>query len=74
MTLLRNNQQVVAPVEVGVEGTSMTQVTSGVSEGDLVVLTSTSSTSGSTEQQRNGFQGGPPGGVMPGNGPPVGVR
>lgn len=37
VTLLRAGRQVPTPVEVGVQGTRLTEITSGVSEGDQIV-------------------------------------
>ncbi|MEV3981071.1 biotin/lipoyl-binding protein [Nonomuraea sp. NPDC049758] len=66
VTLLRDGRQVRTPVEVGVRGTALTEIKSGVSEGDQLVppVIGTQSTS-----QRGGFGGGfPGGGGMPGGG------
>lgn len=66
VTLLKDGRQVRTPVEVGVRGTALTEIRSGVSEGDQLVppATGTQSTG-----QRGGFGGGfPGGGGMPGGG------
>ncbi|GAA2295262.1 HlyD family efflux transporter periplasmic adaptor subunit [Nonomuraea roseoviolacea subsp. roseoviolacea] len=72
VTLLRDGAQVRTAVEVGVRGTATSEITSGVSEGDVVVLPSvtTGTGTGNGQQQRGfggGFPGGGPGGV-PGGG------
>ncbi|WP_328808689.1 efflux RND transporter periplasmic adaptor subunit [Nonomuraea montanisoli] len=72
VTVLRDGAQVRTPVEVGVRGTATSEITSGVSEGDVVVLPSvtTGTGTGNGQQQRGfggGFPGGGPGGV-PGGG------
>ncbi len=56
VTLLRGGQQVRTPVEVGVKGTSLTEIKSGVQEGDQLVPPATSTTGG------NGFRFFPGGG------------
>lgn len=76
VTLMTGGEQVVTPVELGVVGDSFTQVTSGVSLGDEVVLTMASPSTGLREGQfPGGFagvgDGGPPagfGGGAPGGG------
>jgi macrolide-specific efflux system membrane fusion protein len=72
--LLKNGQQVRTEVTVGVAGDSWTQITKGVSAGDEVVLTTSTSTSGSSSNQ--GFPGGgfAGGGVIPGGGAVPGGR
>jgi len=65
VTLLKDGQQNVTQVTLGVVGDTFTEVTDGVSSGDQVVLTSASSTSTSS----GGFPGGGfPGGGVPGGG------
>ncbi|KAB8190090.1 HlyD family efflux transporter periplasmic adaptor subunit [Nonomuraea phyllanthi] len=61
VTVLRNGRQARTPVEVGVRGTTLTEITSGVSEGDQIVppATTTGSTGGNL---RLGGGGGFPGG------------
>lgn len=67
--LLKDGQQVRTQVTVGVVGDSWTQIESGVSAGDQVVLTTSASSSSSS----NGFPvGGIPGGGIPGGGIPGG--
>ncbi|MEW1841623.1 biotin/lipoyl-binding protein [Nonomuraea angiospora] len=69
VTLLRNGTQTRTPVQVGVQGTTLTEIKSGVSEGDQIVppATTTSTTGGNL---RFGGGGGfPGGGGVPGGGP-----
>ncbi|WP_308168732.1 efflux RND transporter periplasmic adaptor subunit [Nonomuraea sp. NEAU-A123] len=69
VTLLKNGQQVRTPVEVGVQGASLTEIKSGVSEGDQIVPPATSATTGTGNQRQGGFGGGfPGGGGVPGGG------
>ncbi|MFI6925562.1 efflux RND transporter periplasmic adaptor subunit [Nonomuraea spiralis] len=71
VTLLQNGRQVRTPVEVGVRGTALTEIKSGVSEGDQLVPPATGTQTGtqSGTNQRGGFGGGfPGGGGMPGGG------
>jgi macrolide-specific efflux system membrane fusion protein len=69
VTLLKNGQQVRTPVEVGVQGASLTEIKSGVSEGDQIVPPATSTTTGTGNQRQGGFGGGfPGGGGVPGGG------
>ncbi|MEV0231385.1 HlyD family efflux transporter periplasmic adaptor subunit [Nonomuraea sp. NPDC050786] len=70
VTLLQNGRQTRTPVEVGVQGTSLTEIKSGVSEGDQLVppVTTTGTTGGNLRfGGGGGFPGGGPGGV-PGGG------
>jgi membrane fusion protein, macrolide-specific efflux system len=70
--LLKDGQQVRTQVTVGVAGDSWTEITKGVSSGDQVVLTTSTSTSSSTTNQ--GFPGGGlTGGGIPGGGPGSGA-
>jgi macrolide-specific efflux system membrane fusion protein len=62
--VLENGQQVTKRVEIGVKGDSTTEIKSGLNEGDQVVRTTTTSTTG----QSGGF----PGGGFPGGG--AGIR
>ncbi len=55
--VVRNGQQVSTVVEIGLEGDQSTEIVSGLSEGDEVVLASTSS-SGSSGFPAGGFPGG----------------
>jgi len=48
VTVLQNGQQSVRPVQVGLVGDSSTEITSGLSEGDVVVLTTGTGSSGLT--------------------------
>ncbi|MEV0143649.1 MULTISPECIES: biotin/lipoyl-binding protein [unclassified Nonomuraea] len=69
VTLLKNGGQVRTPVQVGVRGTATSEITSGVSEGDVVVLPSVSTGTGTGTGQQRGFGGGfPGGGGVPGGG------
>ena len=71
--LLKDGQQVRTQVTVGVAGDSWTEITQGVSSGDPVVLTTSTSTSSSSSNQ--GFPGGGfPGGGIPGGGAAPGGR
>jgi len=71
--LLKDGQQVRTQVTVGVAGDSWTEITQGVSSGDQVVLTTSTSTSSSSSNQ--GFPGGGfPGGGIPGGGAAPGGR
>ena len=64
VTVVRNDQQVSTPVEIGLEGDQFTEITSGLSEGDEVVIATATDTGGS---------GGFPGGGFPGGGGLVAV-
>ncbi|MEQ4718517.1 biotin/lipoyl-binding protein [Nonomuraea sp. B19D2] len=74
VTLLKNGQQARTPVQVGVQGTSLTEIKSGVSEGDQIVppVTTTNTTGGNLRfGGGGGFPGGgggPNGGGVPGGG------
>ncbi|MGI5291775.1 efflux RND transporter periplasmic adaptor subunit [Nonomuraea polychroma] len=71
VTLLKDGRQTRTPVEVGVQGATLTEITSGVSEGDQLVPpeTSTGATTGGGFQRLGGGGGGfPGGGAMPGGG------
>jgi macrolide-specific efflux system membrane fusion protein len=64
VTVLRNGQQVVTPVQVGLIGDQAVEITSGIQVGERVVVkTSTTSPSGG-----NGAPGGARGGGFPGGG------
>ncbi|MDL4813772.1 efflux RND transporter periplasmic adaptor subunit [Actinomadura opuntiae] len=71
VTVVRNGKQVAVTVETGVKGDQGTEITSGLSEGDQVVVTSsTTGTSGSGAGQRGGLPGGgAPGGGFGGGAP-----
>ncbi|MET8141495.1 efflux RND transporter periplasmic adaptor subunit [Sphaerisporangium sp. NPDC005288] len=60
VTVLSNGRQVAKTVEVGVKGDTLTEIRSGLSEGDAVVRSTTAGT--------GGLQGGFPGGGFPGGG------
>jgi macrolide-specific efflux system membrane fusion protein len=65
VTLLQNGRQVRTPVQVGVQGTALTEIKSGVSEGDQIVPpASTATTGGTLRGGFGGFTGG--GGGAPG--------
>lgn len=68
VTLLRNGTQTRTPVEIGVQGSAGTEITSGLQEGDQVVPPAVSTTTGGNQRQGGfgGFTGG--GGPMPGGG------
>ncbi|MFI7639806.1 efflux RND transporter periplasmic adaptor subunit [Nonomuraea sp. NPDC049400] len=73
VTLLENGRQTRTPVQVGVQGTSLTEIKSGVSEGDQIVppVTTTNTTGGNLRFGGGGFPGGgggPNGGGVPGGG------
>ncbi|GAA2136518.1 efflux RND transporter periplasmic adaptor subunit [Actinomadura napierensis] len=68
VTVVRNGKQVPVTVEVGVKGDQGTEITSGLNEGEQVVVTS--STTGSTgTTQRGGLPGGGAGGGFGGGAP-----
>ncbi|MGW0804581.1 efflux RND transporter periplasmic adaptor subunit [Nonomuraea sp. NPDC002799] len=70
VTVLKNGRQTRTPVEVGVQGTALTEIKSGVSEGDQIVPPAATSTT--TNGNQRGFGGGgsgfPGGGGVPGGG------
>ncbi|MFG6192906.1 efflux RND transporter periplasmic adaptor subunit [Nonomuraea sp. JJY05] len=69
VTLLRNGTQTRTPVEVGVQGTTLTEIKSGVSEGDQIVPPATTTTGTTGGNLRFGGGGGfPGGGGVPGGG------
>ncbi|MFI7124553.1 efflux RND transporter periplasmic adaptor subunit [Nonomuraea sp. NPDC050153] len=76
VTLLRNGTQARTPVEVGVQGTTLTEIKSGVSEGDQIVPPATTTTGTTGGGLRFGGGGGFPGGggVPGGGGGPGGGR
>jgi HlyD family secretion protein len=63
VTLLNGEQQVQTPVQTGLSNDTMTEITSGVSEGDVVVLNSTTTTSSSSGGMGIPGAGGPPPGM-----------
>ncbi|MEU8249267.1 efflux RND transporter periplasmic adaptor subunit [Nonomuraea sp. NPDC048916] len=69
VTLLKDGTQVSTEVEVGVQGAALTEIKSGVSEGDQIVPPVTTTTTGNGQGQQRGFGGGfPGGGGLPGGG------
>jgi len=52
----KNGELIYMPIEIGIVGITHTQVTSGISEGDEIVV---SSSSGDSEKQSGGFLSGP---------------
>jgi macrolide-specific efflux system membrane fusion protein len=62
VTVLKNGVQTVTPVQVGLVGDAGTQITGGVSEGDVLVLPTTVTTSGTNGFPRLGGIGGLGGG------------
>ncbi|MEV4016268.1 biotin/lipoyl-binding protein [Nonomuraea angiospora] len=68
VTLLRNGTQTRTPVEVGVQGTTLTEIKSGVSEGDQIVPPATTTTGTTGGNLRFGGGGGFPAGGGPGGG------
>ncbi|MBF8189161.1 efflux RND transporter periplasmic adaptor subunit [Nonomuraea sp. K274] len=67
VTLFEDGRQTRTPVEVGIQGTTTTEIKSGVSEGDrLVPPSTTGGTTGGDQRQLGG--GGFPGGGMRGGG------
>ncbi|WP_431943437.1 efflux RND transporter periplasmic adaptor subunit [Micromonospora marina] len=65
VTVLDNGTPVVRPVEVGLRGDQLVEITSGLTEGDRVVLPSTGGAETSTG---GGGRGGPAGGGLTGGG------
>ncbi|GAA1710493.1 biotin/lipoyl-binding protein [Nonomuraea bangladeshensis] len=67
VTVLRQGRQTRTPVEVGVQGTTLTEIRSGVSEGEQIVppAASTGTTQGGNGRFGGGFPGG---GGIPGGG------
>ncbi|ATO17525.1 RND transporter [Micromonospora sp. WMMA2032] len=65
VTVLDNGNPVVRPVEVGLRGDQLVEITSGLTEGDRVVLPSTGGADPSTG---GGGRGGPAGGGLTGGG------
>ncbi|GAA3211670.1 efflux RND transporter periplasmic adaptor subunit [Actinocorallia longicatena] len=79
VTVLENGKATVKTVQTGITGTSGTEITSGLEEGDTVQIVTTTGGS-STTNQRGGFGGGGAGGFGGGGtgggmgGPPGGGR
>lgn len=73
VTVLENGQQVTRTVEIGLEGDQATEITSGLTAGEQVVIRTTATTSNSSTG--GGFPGGggiPGGGGLSGGGGPGG--
>lgn len=70
VTVLKDGRQTRTPVEVGLQGSTLTEIKSGVSEGDqLVPPATTTGTTGNNGGGMRGVGGGfPGGGGMPGGG------
>jgi macrolide-specific efflux system membrane fusion protein len=62
VTVIRNGQQVSTPVQIGLEGDQFTEIVSGLSEGDEVVLATASDAGGNGGFPGGGFPGGLGGG------------
>ena len=56
VTVLFEGQQIQTPVQAGLSGDSATEITSGLKEGDVVVLTTTTTRS-TSERWRHGYSG-----------------
>ncbi|WP_426563627.1 efflux RND transporter periplasmic adaptor subunit [Angustibacter sp. McL0619] len=77
VTVVANGKSTRTPIEIGLEGDQLTQVTSGLSAGQTVLLTTATSTSGGSGSFPGGnFPGGGLGGglVTNGNGPAGGGK
>lgn len=70
VTVLNGAAQEVRPVEIGLEGDSATQITSGLAAGERVVLRETTTTG--TQQSGGQFRGGGGLGGLTGGGAPAG--
>ena len=68
VTVVAGGAQEVRQVEIGLVGDSTTQITDGVTAGEQVVLTTTSTTTGTSGNQQGGFPGGGTGGFPGGGG------
>ncbi|MGE5602474.1 MAG: efflux RND transporter periplasmic adaptor subunit [Nitrososphaerales archaeon] len=68
--VLRNGQQVQMPVQTGLTANSMTEITSGLQEGDVVLVSGTSTTTTSSTVQAGGM--GALGAMTGAGGPPPG--
>lgn len=66
VTVLENGQQVARTVEIGLEGDQATEIKSGLTVGERVVVRTSSTTSTSGNAPGGGFPGG--GGLAPGGG------
>jgi macrolide-specific efflux system membrane fusion protein len=65
VTVLENGQQVARTVEIGLEGDQATEIKSGLTVGERVVVRTSSTTSTSGNAPGGGFPGG---GLAPGGG------
>jgi HlyD family secretion protein len=74
--LLKNGQQVQTPVKTGLSGDSMTEIVSGVQEGDVVVIngTATTAATSTTSSSRGDSALGAMGALTGAGGPPPGAR
>jgi membrane fusion protein, macrolide-specific efflux system len=70
VTVISNGQQVSTPVEIGLEGDQFTEIVSGLSEGDEVVLATATDAGGAGGFPGGGFPGGLGGGAPAGGGGP----
>jgi len=68
VTVLANGVQETRSVEIGLEGDQATQITSGLTAGEQVVITTASTTTGSNTQNGGGLGGLTGGGAPPGGG------
>lgn len=68
VTVLRDGRQSRVPVEVGVRGSTLTEIESGVSEGDLIVPPAPANGTTGGQRQFGGGGGFPGGGGVPGGG------
>jgi macrolide-specific efflux system membrane fusion protein len=65
VTLLEAGKKVVAQVTLGIAGASNTEVVSGLTAGQKVVLPTTKTATGTTTTTNRGFGGGGGGGIGP---------
>ncbi|ASW53159.1 efflux RND transporter periplasmic adaptor subunit [Plantactinospora sp. KBS50] len=72
VTVLENGEQVSRPVQVGLEGDQLVEITSGLEVGDEVVLPTSTGTSGGTGGRNFPGGGGFSGGGLTGGGGPGG--
>ncbi|MEO3748871.1 HlyD family efflux transporter periplasmic adaptor subunit [Plantactinospora sp. B5E13] len=77
VTVMENGQRTVRAVEVGLEGDNTTEITSGLTAGEQVLIDTPSNSSNQGTSPGGGFPGGgagPGGGFPGGGGPPGGGR
>jgi macrolide-specific efflux system membrane fusion protein len=77
VTVVAGGKQTRTAVQVGLEGDQLTEITSGLTAGQTVVLTTATSTSGSNSFPRGDFPGGGIGGgglVVNGSAPAGGAK